>query len=102
MFEKYLKKENLSPEHLQEAYNYLKEYALENKTTVKKIISNPENIPLAAEYIHKKLPFTARMILNKEKLGNLILENYEFIKTESLKFEKAEKLIKAEKTTKNK
>lgn len=99
MFEKYLKKENLSPEHLQDAYNYLKEYALENKTTVKKIIANPENIPLAAEYIYKKLPFTARMILNKEKLGNLILENYDFIKAEALKFEKAEK---TEKTTKKK
>lgn len=107
MFEKYLKPENLKPEHIQEAYTQLKEYAAENNTTVKKIIADKENIPVAAEYIYKKLPFTARMILNKEKLGNLILEHYDFIKTEALKLEKAQKAdaeesVKAEKPKKTK
>lgn len=93
MFEKYLKPENLKPEHILEAYTQLKEYAAENNTTVKKIIADKENIPVAAEYIYKKLPFTARMILNKEKLGNLILEHYDFIKTEAIKIEKAQKVL---------
>ena len=95
MFEKYLKPENLKPEHILEAYTQLKEYAAENNTTVKKIIADKENIPVAAEYIHKKLPFTARMILNKEKLGNLILEHYDFIKSEAIKIEKVQKANEA-------
>ena len=95
MFEKYLKPENLKPEHILEAYTQLKAYAAENNTTLKKIIADKKNIPVAAEYIHKKLPFIARMILTKEKLGNLILEHYSFIKDEAIKIEKAQKADEA-------
>lgn len=106
MFEKYLKPENLKPEHIQEAYKQLKEYAVENDTTVNKILADKDNIPVAVEYIHKRLPFTARMILSKEKLGVLIVENYNFIKAEALKIEKQKKVkinsvdVKDKKTSK--
>ena len=88
MFDKYLKVENLDSEAIEKAYRYLKEYCDENKTTVKKLLKDSKNIEPAATYIHSKLPFTVRMILNKEKIQKLITDNYDFIKAEAKKFEK--------------
>lgn len=87
MFDSYLKAENLEPETIKKAYLYLKEYCDENKTTVKKLLKDTKNIEPAAIYIHSKLSFTLRMILNKEKIQKLIIDNYDFIKTEAKKLE---------------
>lgn len=88
MFDKYLKVENLDSETIEKAYQYLKEYCDENKTTVKKLLKDSGNIEPAAIYIHSKLPFTARMLLSKEKIQKLITDNYDYIKVEAKKFDK--------------
>ncbi len=93
MFDKYLNlnKDNITEEQKKEAYEQIKIYAKENNTTVKKILSNDDNIVLAAEHIHKNLPFTARVVLKKDKIIKLITENIDFIREQSKIIEKEEK-----------
>ena len=93
MFDKYLNlnKDNITEEQKKEAYEQIKIYAKENNTTVKKILSNDDNIVLAAEHIHKNLPFTARVVLKKDKIIKLITENIDFIREQAKIIEKEEK-----------
>jgi hypothetical protein len=86
MFEKYLNitdASKASPEHIDMAYNSLKDYCKENNLDLVEFIKNTDNIKPAAEHIHKELPFAARMILKKDKIEKLIYENLDFIQAKA-------------------
>jgi len=79
MFDKHFEPENWDADKIEKAYEYLTEYCAENKTTVKKLLSDKDNIAPAAAYIHSKLPFAARMVLKKDKIEGLIVKHYDKI-----------------------
>lgn len=107
MFEKYLSMTDAStakPEHIEEAYKMLKQYCEDENLDMVKFVSQKENIRPAAEHIHKQLPFAVRLILKKDKIENLIIDNLEFIqaKTKELHEEEVKAAKKASKTSKKK
>jgi hypothetical protein len=79
MLGKYLDKENLSKEHIDLAYQYLKDYCDKNNQNVVSFVKNEDNIPIAAEYIYKQLGWSLRLILKPQKIEELIKENIDFI-----------------------
>ena len=92
-FEKYLNMTDASkasPEHIELAYNSLKEYCKEKDLDMLEFISNKENIRPAAEHIHKELPFAVRMIVKKDKIEKLIIDNLDFIQTKTVELHEQE------------
>jgi hypothetical protein len=83
MFEKYLKAENLNPEHIETAYKLLKQYCDKKSVDVLTFVSDSANIKPASEYIHKELSFAYRMILSKDRIEKLIFDNIDFIKNKA-------------------
>lgn len=91
MLEKYLSKDNLKEEHLEDAYIYLKQYCTENELDILKFVKDKTNIEPASEYIHKQLPLAIRLILKPKKIATLIEENHDFIIEKAKEFKKKEK-----------
>lgn len=85
MLEKFLKPENLKPEHIQSAYGYLEDYCKQKNVTVESVVCNKDNVVPAAEYIHSQLSFAIRLALSKKTIASLLTEHFDFIKTEALK-----------------
>lgn len=79
MLEKFINKDNLTPEQLDLAYSKIKEYCDEKKQDVIEFLSNKSNIPLAATEIQKKLPFAMRMVIKPKHLEEAITNNHQFI-----------------------
>lgn len=79
MLEKFINKDNLTPEQLDLAYSKIKEYCDEKNQNVIEFISNKANIPLAATEIQKKLPFAMRMVVKPKHLEEAINNNLDFI-----------------------
>lgn len=106
MFEKYLNTDasKADPEQITKAYNLLKEYCDDSNINLVDFINNKDNIKPAAEYIHKELPFAVRMVLKKDKIEKLLIDNLDFIqaKAKELHDEETKQEKKATKTSKSK
>lgn len=94
MLEKYLNKDNLKDEHLEDAYIYLKQYCEENQLDILKFVKDKKNIDPASDYIHKQLPLAIRLILKPKKIAALIEENHNFIIEKAKEFKTKEKKSK--------
>lgn len=72
-------KNNISEEQIDMAYEYLNEYCENHNLDLIKFVSNPENIEMASEYIHKQLNFALRLVLRPKVISSLIKNNHEWI-----------------------
>lgn len=96
-----IKKENVSQEQLDTAYEYLKKYCSENDLNLVEFIKEEKNIEPASEYIHKQLNFALRLILKPKKIESLIRENLDFITEAAQKrYDEENPVVKKTKKTK--
>lgn len=72
-------KNDVSDEQIDMAYGYLSEYCEKNNLDLIDFVSNPENIDMASEYIHKQLNFALRLVLRPKIIASLIKNNHEWI-----------------------
>lgn len=79
MLEKFIDKDNLTPEHMDMAYSKIKEYCEENNIDVLQFVKDESNIPLAAKTIQSKIPFAMRLIVKPKHLEEAIKNNIDFI-----------------------
>lgn len=105
MFDKYLNIDatQVDDETVKKAYTMLKEYCDENNLNIVEFVSNKDNIAPGAEHIHKNLPFATRMLVKKEKIEKMIVDNLTFIQEKAQEFYDAEnpkKAVKKEAPTK--
>lgn len=97
MFDKYLNIDatQVDEETVKKAYTMLKEYCDENNLNIVEFVSNKDNIAPGAEHIHKNLPFATRMLVKKERIEKMIVDNLGFIQEKAQEFYDAENPKKA-------
>lgn len=85
-------KDDVKKEHIEKAYELLKNYCEQNKIDMLKFVKNKENIKQASEHIHSQLNFALRLVLKPVKIESTILENHDFIVAKVKEYSKKKKL----------
>lgn len=86
MISKYLQMTDATkadPEHIDLAYNHLQKYCNDNKLDIIDFVNDSNNIPVAANYVHKQLSFPIKLIMSERKLESLIEKNIDFIRNKA-------------------
>lgn len=66
-------------EYLYEGYLTIKKYCSKSNQSINEYVNNPKNQEHLISLIHETLPMPVKMVLNKDKFGTLIKNNYSYI-----------------------
>ncbi len=80
-----INKNDISKEHIDKAYDMVKEYCDGKNISVMDFVNNEQNIPMAAKEIHGKLNFVMKMAMRPAMIESLIKDNIDFIRAEAAK-----------------